>query len=172
MCESLLSTDRSQVQSLFKSLLIKSVIQLELIHAIDNIIFYPTASRNDDERNLAAVKVSMADNKGWERGRCCILTRTLLSAFCPFCSSNCPLFLKFPVRASLLIVVLESVCNYLNACTVPLILNACNVPVKFIKEVGVNIPILQQSMAGPTKAFGDDNCALWQTTLWRELLGV
>ena len=66
--------DRSQVQSLFKTLLIKSVIQLELIHAIDNIIFYPTSSRNDDERNMAAVKVSMA--KRTERG--CILTRSLL----------------------------------------------------------------------------------------------
>ena len=66
--------DRSQVQSLFKTLLIKSVIQLELIHAIDNIIFYPTSSRNDDERNMAAVKVSMAKRTE----RCCILTRSLL----------------------------------------------------------------------------------------------
>ena len=59
--------DRSQVQSLFKTLLIKSVIQLELIHAIDNIIFYPTSSRNDDERNMSAVKVSMAKRTERER---------------------------------------------------------------------------------------------------------
>ena len=49
--------DRSQVQVLFKSMIIKSVVQLELIQAIDNMLFYPTSSKYDDDRNYSAVKV-------------------------------------------------------------------------------------------------------------------
>ncbi|ELU08063.1 hypothetical protein CAPTEDRAFT_213398 [Capitella teleta] len=47
----------SAEQRLFTSLLIKCVVQLELIQTIDNIVFYPTTSRKEDQENLAAAQV-------------------------------------------------------------------------------------------------------------------
>jgi Sec7-like guanine-nucleotide exchange factor len=52
---------RSTVQVLFKNMIVKSVIQLELIQAIDNMIFYPTSSKYDDDRNFMAVKGSLSE---------------------------------------------------------------------------------------------------------------
>jgi len=43
---------------LFNSLLIKCVVQLELIQTIDNIVFFPTTSRKEDAENQAAAQVS------------------------------------------------------------------------------------------------------------------
>lgn len=45
-------------QSLFSVLLIRCVVQLELIQTIDNVLFFPTTSRKDDEYNLAFANVS------------------------------------------------------------------------------------------------------------------
>lgn len=42
---------------LFTGLLIKCVVQLELITTIDAIVFYPSTSRKDDEHNLNEAKV-------------------------------------------------------------------------------------------------------------------
>ena len=47
-------------QKLFASLLIKCVVQLELIQTIDNIVFYPTTSKKEDAENLALAKVKGA----------------------------------------------------------------------------------------------------------------
>lgn len=41
---------------LFNSLLIKCVVQLELIQTIDNIVFFPTTSRKEDAENQAAAQ--------------------------------------------------------------------------------------------------------------------
>jgi brefeldin A-inhibited guanine nucleotide-exchange protein len=41
----------------FHSLLIKCVVQLELIQSIDNIIFYPTTSKKEDASLVAAAQV-------------------------------------------------------------------------------------------------------------------
>nr|CAD7610706.1 unnamed protein product [Timema genevievae] len=38
---------------LFAGLLIKCVVQLELIQTIDNIVFFPATSRKEDQENLA-----------------------------------------------------------------------------------------------------------------------
>ncbi|KAJ8378201.1 hypothetical protein AAFF_G00244890 [Aldrovandia affinis] len=43
-------------QKLFACLLIKCVVQLELIQTIDNIVFYPTTSKKEDADNLAAAQ--------------------------------------------------------------------------------------------------------------------
>ena len=43
---------------LFAHLLIKCVVQLELIQTIDNVIFFPAASRKEDAENLAAAQVT------------------------------------------------------------------------------------------------------------------
>ena len=43
---------------LFQSLLIKCVVQLELIQTIDNIVFFPATSKEDQE-NLAAAQVGL-----------------------------------------------------------------------------------------------------------------
>ncbi|XP_067107954.1 brefeldin A-inhibited guanine nucleotide-exchange protein 1 isoform X2 [Osmerus mordax] len=45
-----------QEQKLFSALLIKCVVQLELIQTIDDIIFFPAASRKEDAENLAAAQ--------------------------------------------------------------------------------------------------------------------
>lgn len=47
-------------QKLFAGLLIKCVVQLELIQTIDNIVFYPATSKKEDAENMAAAQVSLA----------------------------------------------------------------------------------------------------------------
>ncbi|NXQ53322.1 BIG1 protein, partial [Anthoscopus minutus] len=49
-------------QKLFAALLIKCVVQLELIQTIDNIVFFPATSKKEDAENLAAAQV-MGDCK-------------------------------------------------------------------------------------------------------------
>lgn len=46
-------------QQLFQGLLIRCVVQLELIQTIDNIVFFPATSRREDAENLAAAQVSL-----------------------------------------------------------------------------------------------------------------
>lgn len=48
-------------QKLFAALLIKCVVQLELIQTIDNIVFFPATSKKEDAENLAAAQVSRTD---------------------------------------------------------------------------------------------------------------
>ncbi|PAA89773.1 hypothetical protein BOX15_Mlig000993g4 [Macrostomum lignano] len=48
-------------QALFNSLLIKCVVQFELIVAFDNIIFYPAASRKEDQENWASAQHPMEE---------------------------------------------------------------------------------------------------------------
>lgn len=42
---------------MFNSILIKCVVQLELIQTIDNIIFSPATSKKEDADNMAAAQV-------------------------------------------------------------------------------------------------------------------
>lgn len=44
-------------QKLFAGLLIKCVVQLELIQTIDNIVFYPATNKREDAENMAAAQV-------------------------------------------------------------------------------------------------------------------
>lgn len=46
-----------QEQRLFSALLIKCVVQLELIQTIDNIVFFPATSKKEDAENFAAAQV-------------------------------------------------------------------------------------------------------------------
>lgn len=46
-----------QEQRLFAALLIKCVVQLELIQTIDNIVFFPATSKKEDAENFAAAQV-------------------------------------------------------------------------------------------------------------------
>ncbi|XP_064626500.1 brefeldin A-inhibited guanine nucleotide-exchange protein 1-like [Lineus longissimus] len=46
-------------QKLFAALLIKCVVQYELIQTIDNIVFFPATSRKEDEHNLAEAQGKM-----------------------------------------------------------------------------------------------------------------
>ncbi|NWI34405.1 BIG1 protein, partial [Sula dactylatra] len=50
-------------QKLFAALLIKCVVQLELIQTIDNIVFFPATSKKEDAENLAAAQVKVRDCK-------------------------------------------------------------------------------------------------------------
>lgn len=47
---------------LFSSLLIKCVVQLELIQTIDNVVFFPATSRKEDANNLAAAQAGLAES--------------------------------------------------------------------------------------------------------------
>lgn len=49
-----------QEQRLFSALLIKCVVQLELIQTIDNIVFFPATSKKEDAENFAAAQVGTA----------------------------------------------------------------------------------------------------------------
>ncbi|OAD52521.1 Brefeldin A-inhibited guanine nucleotide-exchange protein 1 [Eufriesea mexicana] len=75
----------------FSALLIKCVVQLELIQTIDNIVFYPATSRKEDQENLALAQADMfngksselgvragADQQKEEQGMYCALTTTHL----------------------------------------------------------------------------------------------
>ena len=41
-------------ERLFYSLLIKCVVQLEIIQTIDNVVFFPATSKKEDAENMAA----------------------------------------------------------------------------------------------------------------------
>ena len=45
-------------------MLIKCVVQLELIETIDNIVFFPATSRREDAETLAAAQVSLLSTRG------------------------------------------------------------------------------------------------------------
>ncbi|KAJ8305729.1 hypothetical protein KUTeg_016274 [Tegillarca granosa] len=49
---------------LFQGLLIKCVVQLELIQTIDNILFFPTTSKKEDAENLAAAQTESGEASG------------------------------------------------------------------------------------------------------------
>ncbi|KAK0098452.1 hypothetical protein PV326_008215 [Microctonus aethiopoides] len=53
---------------LFSSLLIKCVVQLELIQTIDNIVFYPATSRKEDQENLALAQADMLNGRSSDSG--------------------------------------------------------------------------------------------------------
>uniref|UniRef100_A0A8C7HFD9 ARF guanine nucleotide exchange factor 1 n=1 Tax=Oncorhynchus kisutch TaxID=8019 RepID=A0A8C7HFD9_ONCKI len=57
LCVCVCSTE-IQEQRLFSALLIKCVVQLELIQTIDNMVFFPATSRKEDAENLAAAQVT------------------------------------------------------------------------------------------------------------------
>lgn len=48
---------------LFSALMIKCVVQLELIQTIDNVVFYPATSRKEDQENLALAQADMLNGK-------------------------------------------------------------------------------------------------------------
>uniref|UniRef100_A0A3Q2XMN9 ARF guanine nucleotide exchange factor 2 n=1 Tax=Hippocampus comes TaxID=109280 RepID=A0A3Q2XMN9_HIPCM len=50
------SNTRISDHKLFAGLLIKCVVQLELIQTIDNIVFYPSTSKKEDAENMAAAQ--------------------------------------------------------------------------------------------------------------------
>ncbi|KAL2104143.1 hypothetical protein ACEWY4_001011 [Coilia grayii] len=50
------SQTRVSDQKLFAGLLIKCVVQLELIQTIDNIVFFPATSKKEDAENMAAAQ--------------------------------------------------------------------------------------------------------------------
>ncbi|XP_026283039.1 brefeldin A-inhibited guanine nucleotide-exchange protein 1 isoform X2 [Frankliniella occidentalis] len=49
----------SPENKLFSGLLIKCIVQLELIQTIDNIVFYPSTSRKEDQENLALAQADL-----------------------------------------------------------------------------------------------------------------
>uniref|UniRef100_A0A669P011 ADP ribosylation factor guanine nucleotide exchange factor 2 n=1 Tax=Phasianus colchicus TaxID=9054 RepID=A0A669P011_PHACC len=55
------ASERGQNQKLFAGLLIKCVVQLELIQTIDNIVFYPATSKKEDAEHMAAAQRDALD---------------------------------------------------------------------------------------------------------------
>ncbi|XP_012518566.1 PREDICTED: brefeldin A-inhibited guanine nucleotide-exchange protein 1 [Propithecus coquereli] len=55
------STAKFPEQKLFAALLIKCVVQLELIQTIDNIVFFPATSKKEDAENFAAAQRDAVD---------------------------------------------------------------------------------------------------------------
>ncbi|KAF1390888.1 hypothetical protein PFLUV_G00062770 [Perca fluviatilis] len=62
------SNARVSDQKLFAGLLIKCVVQLELIQTIDNIVFYPSTSKKEDAENMAAAQRDALEESGAEAG--------------------------------------------------------------------------------------------------------
>ncbi|XP_066588136.1 brefeldin A-inhibited guanine nucleotide-exchange protein 1 [Prorops nasuta] len=63
-----LSNGESAKTKVFSALLIKCVVQLELIQTIDNVVFYPATSRKEDQENLALAQADMQNGKISELG--------------------------------------------------------------------------------------------------------
>uniref|UniRef100_A0A8C4N0Q5 ADP ribosylation factor guanine nucleotide exchange factor 2 n=1 Tax=Equus asinus asinus TaxID=83772 RepID=A0A8C4N0Q5_EQUAS len=59
--QSQLSNPTDDNQKLFASLLIKCVVQLELIQTIDNIVFYPATSKKEDAEHMVAAQQDTLD---------------------------------------------------------------------------------------------------------------
>lgn len=57
---SMKATELNQTATLFSNLLIKCVVQLELIQTIDNIIFFPATSRKEDAETLAQAAAELS----------------------------------------------------------------------------------------------------------------
>ena len=55
-------------QRLFNSLLVQCQVQLELIHTIDNIVFYPATTRKEDADLLALAKSIPASQRDLDLG--------------------------------------------------------------------------------------------------------
>uniref|UniRef100_A0A8U8C2J2 Uncharacterized protein n=1 Tax=Geospiza parvula TaxID=87175 RepID=A0A8U8C2J2_GEOPR len=55
------SSEKHLVRKLFAGLLIKCVVQLELIQTIDNIVFYPATSKKEDAEHMAAAQRDTLD---------------------------------------------------------------------------------------------------------------
>uniref|UniRef100_A0A8C4HS54 ADP-ribosylation factor guanine nucleotide-exchange factor 2 (brefeldin A-inhibited) n=1 Tax=Dicentrarchus labrax TaxID=13489 RepID=A0A8C4HS54_DICLA len=62
------SSTRVSDQKLFAGLLIKCVVQLELIQTIDNIVFYPATSKKEDAENMAAAQRDALEESEAEGG--------------------------------------------------------------------------------------------------------
>ncbi|TDH10940.1 hypothetical protein EPR50_G00080640 [Perca flavescens] len=62
------SNARVSDQKLFAGLLIKCVVQLELIQTIDNIVFYPSTSKKEDAENMAAAQRDALEESEAEAG--------------------------------------------------------------------------------------------------------
>ncbi|XP_040008644.1 brefeldin A-inhibited guanine nucleotide-exchange protein 2 [Xiphias gladius] len=62
------SNARVSDQKLFAGLLIKCVVQLELIQTIDNIVFYPATSKKEDAENMAAAQRDALEESETEGG--------------------------------------------------------------------------------------------------------
>lgn len=73
-----------QEQRLFTALLIKCVVQLELIQTIDNIVFFPATSKKEDAENFAAAQVQMLSSNKITESLCCVIN-TNNSLSCLFC---------------------------------------------------------------------------------------
>lgn len=56
--------------SLFASLLIKCVVQLELIQTIDSIVFFPTTSRKEDAETLALATADLTGHNATKQNEC------------------------------------------------------------------------------------------------------
>ena len=65
---------RSPEQALFQTLIINCVVQLELIQAIDNIVFYPNVSRHDDQAIMEFSQVIMSHWVSRWYGTTCVLS--------------------------------------------------------------------------------------------------
>ncbi|XP_056277918.1 brefeldin A-inhibited guanine nucleotide-exchange protein 2 isoform X1 [Pseudoliparis swirei] len=62
------SNARVSDHKLFAALLIKCVVQLELIQTIDNIVFYPATSKKEDAENMAAAQRGALEESEAEGG--------------------------------------------------------------------------------------------------------
>ncbi|XP_012271827.1 brefeldin A-inhibited guanine nucleotide-exchange protein 2 isoform X2 [Orussus abietinus] len=63
-----LANGESARTKVFSGLLIRCVVQLELIQTIDNVIFYPATSRKEDQENLALAQADMLNGRSTETG--------------------------------------------------------------------------------------------------------
>ncbi|KAM9436117.1 brefeldin A-inhibited guanine nucleotide-exchange protein 1 isoform 2-T2 [Clarias gariepinus] len=76
--QSQFSLSSVQEQRLFAALLIKCVVQLELIQTIDNIVFFPATSKKEDAENFAAAQRDSLDTdvhvETQDQGMYCYLT--------------------------------------------------------------------------------------------------
>ncbi|XP_053693432.1 brefeldin A-inhibited guanine nucleotide-exchange protein 1 [Sabethes cyaneus] len=101
-------TDFNQTSVLFSNLLIKCVVQLELIQTIDNIIFFPATSRKEDAETLAQAAAELSYSSGTTIGSSSTLNQSLSTEECQREEQGMYSYLNTPHLLQLIDCLLQS----------------------------------------------------------------
>ncbi|XP_055548277.1 brefeldin A-inhibited guanine nucleotide-exchange protein 1 [Wyeomyia smithii] len=102
------ASDFNQTSVLFSNLLIKCVVQLELIQTIDNIIFFPATSRKEDAETLAQAAAELSYSSCNTIGSSSTLNQSLSTEECQREEQGMYSYLNTPHLLQLIDCLLQS----------------------------------------------------------------
>ncbi|XP_055601135.1 brefeldin A-inhibited guanine nucleotide-exchange protein 1 [Uranotaenia lowii] len=102
------ATDLNHTSVLFSNLLIKCVVQLELIQTIDNIIFFPATSRKEDAETLAQAAAELSHSSTNSVGSNSLLNHSISTEECQREEQGMYSYLNTPHLLQLIDCLLQS----------------------------------------------------------------